>query len=383
MPSRCCKPNVRGASSSLVSIESVCMAHNFAPETAAQAQAALFWNDPGTTIQPPGHWLQIADTVTADTNSSLLQTARATALAAIAMEDAGIAAWEVKYQYNAWRPITAIQDCSGWSTNFTTCDSTWSSLINTPPHPDYLAGHPAFSGAAATALEDALGVNDLTFTSTSNNYCNSGTTSFDSQGNVISCTVVISEPTGMTITSCPASDTPGVSGTLGGGNGSSGNPQTCTYVYTAAATAGASCVGGTAISDSQGYVIGCTGPDGAMSVTGGDCNNAGAVSVLNSDGSVNSAYNASPLICSIAESFDSISQASGGYLGAEFSRVVGGIHTPDAVTEALALGDDIGNIVASQDLPEPPIGQTLAVGLLILGVLRFRSRSRGEPVDAA
>ncbi len=131
-----------------------------------QAQAALFWNDPGSTIQPPGHWLQIADTVTSDAKLNLLQTARATALAGIAMNDAGIAVWEIKYQENAWRPNTAIQDCTdtaggtvSWTSpsNFNTCDANWSSLIATPPHPDYLAGHPAFSGAAATALVAALG----------------------------------------------------------------------------------------------------------------------------------------------------------------------------------------------------------------------------------
>ena len=77
------------------SIETVCIASGFPVESAAQAQAALFWNDPGSTFQPPGHWLQIADTVTSDENLNLLQTARATALAGIGMNDAGIAVWEI------------------------------------------------------------------------------------------------------------------------------------------------------------------------------------------------------------------------------------------------------------------------------------------------
>jgi hypothetical protein len=42
-------------------IGSACSAAGFAPESAAEAQSALFWNDPGGTQQPPGHWLQIAD----------------------------------------------------------------------------------------------------------------------------------------------------------------------------------------------------------------------------------------------------------------------------------------------------------------------------------
>ena len=77
-------------------------------------------------------------------------------------------------------------------------------------------------------------------------------------------------------------------------------------------------------------------------MTGGGCNNAGSEPVLNSDYTANPLYNDSPLICPIAETYTSLSQASGGFLGAEFSRVVGGIHTPAAVVQALALGNAIG-----------------------------------------
>ncbi len=327
------------------SIESVCISAGFPVESAAQAQAALFWNDPGSTIQPPGHWLQIADTVTSDAKLNLLQTARATALAGIAMNDAGIAVWEIKYQENAWRPNTAIQDCTdtaggtvSWTSpsNFNTCDANWSSLIATPPHPDYLAGHPAFSGAAATALVAALGTNDLTFSSSSNTYCDIGKSTLDSEGSVIGCTV-----------------------------GSK--------FYS---IAGGSCAdGGTPQFDGDGNIIGCTLGGEAQSVTGGDCNNAGSVRVLLDDGSLNPDYNSSPLICPIGETFNSITQASGGFLGAEFSRVVGGIHTPDAVIDALTVGNEIGALVVTDNLPEPPVAPLLAAGLAILAVLRHRRRS--------
>ncbi len=94
--------------------------------------------------------------------------------------------------------------------------------------------------------------------------------------------------------------------------------------------------------DGDGNVIGCTLNGVTQSVTGGDCNNAGSQPVLNADYTANPQYNGSPLICPIAETYTSLSQASGGYLGAEFSRVVGGIHTPAAVEQALALGRAIG-----------------------------------------
>jgi hypothetical protein len=284
-------------------IAAACSAAGFAPATPAEAEAALFWNDPGGTQQPPGHWLQIADTVAVNQELSLLQTALATAMIGIAMTDAGMGAWAIKYDYNSWRPVTAIQDCAAWSPNFTTCDPNWSSLIATPPHPDYVAGHPAFSGAAATALANVLGTDNVTFTATSNTYCNGGAATFGSVGNVNGCTL----------------------------NG----------VFYSIATAGCA-NGATPTYDGDGNVIGCTLNGVTQSVTGGDCNNAGSQPVLNADYTANPLYKHSPLICPIAETYTSLSQASGGYLGAEFSRVVGGIHTLAAVEQGLALGGAIG-----------------------------------------
>ncbi len=296
-----------GSSTGLPSnVASACGAAGFAPESAAEAQAALFWNDPGGTLQPPGHWLQIADTIAIEDELDLLDTARATATAGLALHAAGAGAWAIKYQDVAWRPVTAIQFSPNWNSYFTTFDSTWSSLIALPPHPDYVAGHPAFSGAAATALAAVLGSDSVTFTSTSTAYCNAGSTTRDSLGNVVSCTL----------------------------NGT-------TYSIMAAGCAD----GGTLVYDSAGTLTGCTLNGIPQTVIGGGCNNAGLVSVLNSDYTANPAYNGSPLICPIAETYTSLSQASGGFLGAEFSRVVGGIHTPAAVVQALALGNVIGSFI--------------------------------------
>ena len=289
-------------------VASACNTAGFAPESAAEAQAALFWNDPGGTLQPPGHWLQIADTIAIQEELDLLETARATATVGLALHAAGIGAWAIKYQDVAWRPVTAIQDCNSWNTYFSSCDPTWSSLIALPPHPDYVAGHPAFSGAAATALAAVLDTDSVTFTSTSNTYCNGGTAARNSLGNVMSCTlnrVTYSMPTGCA------------------------NGETATY-------------DGDPLSPT---LIACTLNGIAQSVTGGGCNNAGSQPVLNHDYTVNPLYNGSPLICVIAETYSSLSQASGGFLGAEFSRVVGGIHTPAAVVEALALGNAIGTFI--------------------------------------
>ncbi len=141
--------------------------------TASNSELALFWNDPGTTIQPPGHWLQITNTAIQANGTDLLGSARITAMIGVGMADAGIAAWQSKYDYLLWRPQDAIRDCAdNWNAGFTTCDPSWTSLIATPPHPDYLAGHPTFSYAAAGVLEGFFADGITEFCSTSDAYAN-------------------------------------------------------------------------------------------------------------------------------------------------------------------------------------------------------------------
>jgi hypothetical protein len=141
-------------------------------QKAAQTQAAYFWNDPGGTNQPPGHWLLIAETVAQSQNLDELQKARETSLVAVAEADAAIGAWDLKYQTNLWRPNTAINDPTDWSNGIVVYDPTWTSIIATPPHPDFVAGHPAFSEAAATVLQSFFGTDEIPFCSTSTPYIN-------------------------------------------------------------------------------------------------------------------------------------------------------------------------------------------------------------------
>jgi hypothetical protein len=332
-----CEGSAAGLDNLPAQIQSACAAAGFFQETKTQASAALFWNDPGTTIQPPGHWLQIADTAMTSQNSSLLQSARLTALLGESMNDAGIAAWGDKYIYNLWRPVTAIQDCgpggtaSGavtWSSDFTTCDTSWTSLIATPPHPDYLAGHPAFSGSAASVLADFFGTDDISFSSTSDYYCNGGTNVFNAANQPIACTL-----NGKTYYICSATTTP--------------------------------------VFENSDLPVGCTDGKSIFPLTGADCNTVTSTGVSNG----------SPLICPIVETFDSFSQASSGPNGAEFSRVVGGIHTPFAVEDALTVGEAVGAAVAAgaglpNVLPEPASLSVCGIGLLALSGLRRQRRRR-------
>jgi len=124
--------------------------------TEEQTQIALFWADGAGTETPPGHWNSIAQTIADMQGNTLEQNARLFALLNIAMADAAICAWDAKYTFDFWRPVTAI--------NYLEPELNWMSFIVTPPFPDYVSGHSTFSGAAATVLALFYDTDDLPFT---------------------------------------------------------------------------------------------------------------------------------------------------------------------------------------------------------------------------
>jgi PAP2 superfamily len=131
--------------------------------TPAQDEIALFWADGAGTETPPGHWNTIAQDVARQSGNTLEQNARLFALLNIAMADAAIAAWDAKYVFDNWRPVTAIRNGDGDGNAGTAGDPTWSSLIVAPPFPDYVSGHSTFSAAAATVLALFYGSDALAF----------------------------------------------------------------------------------------------------------------------------------------------------------------------------------------------------------------------------
>ncbi len=125
--------------------------------TPNQGETAKFWAFGGGTITPPGAWNQIAAGVILTRKLSLLESSRTYALLNIALADAGIAAWECKYTYNVWRPITAITNADDDGIAETTGDKAWRPLLNTPNFPSYVSGHSTFSSAGATILTALFG----------------------------------------------------------------------------------------------------------------------------------------------------------------------------------------------------------------------------------
>jgi hypothetical protein len=132
--------------------------------TADQTQIAQFWANGAGTETPPGHWNRIALDVGQLQGLSLKQNARMLAMLNVALADAAIVCWDGKYQYDLWRPITAIHDAELDGNPSTTDDDNWTPLLTTPPFPEYTSGHSTFSAAGAAVLAVVFGTDGIPFT---------------------------------------------------------------------------------------------------------------------------------------------------------------------------------------------------------------------------
>jgi hypothetical protein len=129
--------------------------------TADETQAALYWNEQTGTDTPAGIWNEIADQVAQAQGDGLTQDAQILAELNVAEADAMIAAWNAKFTYNAWRPITAIENADEIGNPGITEDPTWTPLITTPAFPEYVAGHPTVSEAAVASISRSRSMPDL------------------------------------------------------------------------------------------------------------------------------------------------------------------------------------------------------------------------------
>ena len=143
--------------------------------TAEQTAIARFW-----VQQTHIPFNAAARAVSLVKHLTLVQNARLFALLNIALADTRISAWDTKYQYGFWRPITAIagRDAStdagadaatdaGASYDdgnpATEPDLAWLPLIETPNHPSYSSGHSITGAAGARVLARYFGSDAISF----------------------------------------------------------------------------------------------------------------------------------------------------------------------------------------------------------------------------
>lgn len=122
---------------------------------AAQRASAELWNLEQGSVTPGGVWLSLA---LDETRAAALGDSAALRLLAtlcMAMMDALVHCWRVKYTYWTERPITAIRR---------ELDPAFTPHLITPAFPAYVSGHASLSGAAAAVLSHFLPARAAHFT---------------------------------------------------------------------------------------------------------------------------------------------------------------------------------------------------------------------------
>jgi hypothetical protein len=109
--------------------------------TADQSATALFWS-------PSASALWSANVRSLASSMDLLTAARFEAIGIAAVTNALIAAWDAKYTYMGWRPVTAIRAGDTDGNPGTEPDAAWTPFIATPSHPEYPAAHTTVGAAA-------------------------------------------------------------------------------------------------------------------------------------------------------------------------------------------------------------------------------------------
>jgi len=151
--------------------------------TAEQTLIGTYWAYDGTPslCAPPRLYNQLAVTIADRMGTRGVELARLLALVNVAMADTGIAAWDSKYHYQYWRPVTGIRESdpgtgptgSGDGNDATIGDPAFAPLGApasnlkgpnfTPPFPAYPSGHAAFGGALFQTLRNFYGTDAIPF----------------------------------------------------------------------------------------------------------------------------------------------------------------------------------------------------------------------------
>jgi hypothetical protein len=124
--------------------------------TPEQTAIATFWETTQPTI-----YHGIMRSVAAAPGRDVTQNARFFSVATQVLDDALIACLDAKYQFNLWRPITAIRNADNDGNDATDREPSWVPLIDTPMHPEYPCAHCIVSSALGGVIEAEIGKGKL------------------------------------------------------------------------------------------------------------------------------------------------------------------------------------------------------------------------------
>jgi hypothetical protein len=133
--------------------------------TAEQTEIGLFWYSNYLVL-----WYHALRDIADAHVHNIDDSARLFALASLAMGDAVLTAWDSKYHYASWRPITAIRNGDSDGNPETVADPNWEPLQNNPNYPEYTSGANNVTGAVTRMLALFFGTDEMTFTVTTTNH---------------------------------------------------------------------------------------------------------------------------------------------------------------------------------------------------------------------
>ena len=150
-------------------------AKNSTRRSAEQTDIARFWE-----YSLPAIYYGVVRSVALAPGRDVAQNARMFAAVAQAMDDALISVFDAKYQYNFWRPATAIRNGDIDGNAATEREASWSPLVDAPMHPEYPSGHAILAGAVGAVVKADVGAGRMPVLSTSSPSAKGATRSWTS-----------------------------------------------------------------------------------------------------------------------------------------------------------------------------------------------------------
>jgi PAP2 superfamily len=116
---------------------------NDTSRTAEQSATAVFWSPSATAM-----WTANVRSMASSLDLDLLTAARFEAIGIAAVTNSLLAAWDAKFTYVFWRPVTAIRAGDTDGNRETEADPAWTPFLLTPSHPEYPAAHTTVGAGA-------------------------------------------------------------------------------------------------------------------------------------------------------------------------------------------------------------------------------------------
>jgi hypothetical protein len=124
---------------------------NSTVRTSDETATAYFWN--ANAVNQLNGTMQ---NVVAENSLDLVDAAHLFAMGELVTADAGMACFDSKYFYLAWRPFSAIPNADKDGNPDTTAVPGWQPLLPTPTHPEYPSAHGCLTSAWTNALAAAV-----------------------------------------------------------------------------------------------------------------------------------------------------------------------------------------------------------------------------------